>query len=100
MKLILATEVVRASVQFQGEVNTPGTVKLKPGKGSSGGPPPMKVSVPDMIEQIRLKFAITEDEALQVKEVTEEKRRIWSSLRPCRLTNWTCSSLKAPIRAR
>ena len=75
MKLIRATEVVRASVQDMGEVNTPGTVKLKPGKGNSSGPPPKKVSVHDMIEQIRLQFTISEEEALQIKEVTEEKTK-------------------------
>lgn len=74
MKLIRATEVVKASVQFRGEVNTPGAVKLKPGKGKSGGPPPKKVTVQDMINQIRQKFAITDEEALHIKEVTAAKQ--------------------------
>jgi len=49
-------------------------VKVKPGKGNKGaGPPPKKVSVQDMIADIRTKFQITDEEALYIKEVTEEK---------------------------
>ena len=51
-----------------------GTVKLKPGKGKKGaGPPPKKVSVQDMIDEIRAKFDISDEEALYIKQVTEEK---------------------------
>lgn len=74
MKLIRATEVVKASVQFRGEVNTPGVVKLKPGKGNSGGPPPKRVTVQDMIDQIRQQFDITDEEAIYIKEVTAAKQ--------------------------
>jgi type I restriction enzyme R subunit len=76
MKLIRQTEVVKAAVQFQGEVRSAGPVKLKPGKGTkSAGPPPKKVSVQDMIAEIRMKFDITNEEALYIKEVTEEKTK-------------------------
>src|SRR5713101_3721465 len=45
MKQIRQTDVVKASVQYQGEVRSGGPVKLKPGKGRRGaGPPPKKVS--------------------------------------------------------
>jgi len=74
MKLIRATEVVKASVQFRGEVNTPGVVKLKPGKGNSGGPPPKKVTVQDMIDDIRQRFSISDEEAIYIKEVTAAKQ--------------------------
>jgi type I restriction enzyme R subunit len=74
MKLIRATEVVKASVQFRGEVNTPGVVKLKPSKGNSGGPPPKKVSVQDMIDKLRDQYAISDEEAIYIKEVTEAKQ--------------------------
>jgi type I restriction enzyme R subunit len=74
MKLIRATEVVRATVQFRGEVNTPGRVKLKPGKGGIGGPPPKKVTVQDMIDDIRCRFEISDEEALYIKEVTAAKQ--------------------------
>ena len=74
MKQIRQTEVVKAAVQFQGEVRSGGTVKLKSGKGAKGtGPPPKKVSVQDIIATIRAKFDITDEEALYIKEVTEEK---------------------------
>ena len=37
------------------------------------GPPPRKVSVQDMIDQIRAKFTISDEEALYIRQVTEEK---------------------------
>lgn len=74
MRLIRATEVVKGSVQFRGEVNTPGGVKLKPGKGNSAGPPLKKITVQDMIDQIRQKFPITDEEAIYIKEVTAAKQ--------------------------
>ena len=74
MKQIRQTEVVKAAVAFQGEVQSGGTVKLKTGKRTKGGgPPPRKVSVQDMIATIRKTFDITDEEALYIKEVTEEK---------------------------
>ena len=75
MKQIRQTEVVKAAVEYQGEVrSTGGEVKLRPGGGKKGaGPPPRKVSVQDMIDEIRTKFAISDEEALYIKQVTEEK---------------------------
>lgn len=75
MKQIRRTEVVKAAVEFQGVVrNTGGEVKLRPGGGRKGvGPPPRKVSVQDMIDQIRAKFTISDEEALYIRQVTEEK---------------------------
>jgi len=74
MKQIRRTQVVRASVQYQGEVSSSGPFKLKKGKGNkAGGPPIKKVSVQDVIEQIRTMFAISDEEALYIREVTEEK---------------------------
>ena len=74
MKQIRQTEVIKAAVEFQGEVRSGGPVKLKPGKGKKGsGPPPKKVSVQDMIAEIRAKFDISDEEALYIKQVTEEK---------------------------
>ncbi len=76
MKQIRQTDVVKASVQYQGEVRSGGPVKLKPGKGRKGaGPPPKKVSVHEMIAQIRAQFDISDEEALYIKEVTEEKAK-------------------------
>jgi type I restriction enzyme R subunit len=75
MKQIRRTEVVKAAVEFQGEVrNTGGEVKLRPGGGKKGAAPPLrKVSVQDMIDEIRAKFAISDEEALYIRQVTEEK---------------------------
>lgn len=74
MKQIRQTEVIKAAVEYQGITTSTGPVKLKPGKGKKGtGPPPKKVSVQDMIDEIRTKFQITDEEALYIKQVTEEK---------------------------
>jgi type I restriction enzyme, R subunit len=74
MKQIRQTSVVKASVKYKGEVAIPsGEVKLKKGRKGGGGLPLKKVSVQDMINEIRQKFTITDDEALYIKEVTEEK---------------------------
>jgi type I restriction enzyme R subunit len=49
-------------------------VKLKISKGKHGsGPPPKKVSIQDMIAEIQTKFEISDEEALYIKQVTEEK---------------------------
>lgn len=54
MKLIRATGVTKAAVQYQGVMTSSGPVKLQPGKGKkSAGPPSVKVSVQDMITEIR-----------------------------------------------
>ena len=74
MKLIRQTEVVKANVEFVGVESAGGTVVRKPGAGNHGdGPPPSKVSIHDMIAEIALKYVISDDEALYIKEVTEEK---------------------------
>jgi type I restriction enzyme, R subunit len=74
MKQIRQTEVIKAAVEFQGEVRGGGPVKLKSGKGQKGaGPPPRKVSVQDMIAEIRANFDISDEEALYIKQFTEEK---------------------------
>ena len=73
MKKIRQTSVVKASVQYKGEVAISGKIKLKKGRKGGGGPPAKKVSVQDMIERISKKFQISDEEALYIKEVTEEK---------------------------
>lgn len=73
MKQIRRTSVVKASVKYKGEVAAPGVVKLMKGKKGGGGPPVKKVSVQDMIDAIQRKFTISDEEALYIKEVTEEK---------------------------
>lgn len=74
MKQIRQTEVIKAAVEYQGVEHSGGPVKLKPGKGKKGsGPPPIKISVQDVIAEIRAKFDISDEEALYIKQVTEEK---------------------------
>jgi type I restriction enzyme R subunit len=74
MKQIRQTEVIKAAVEYQGIESTGGTVKLKAGTGKKGtGPPPKKVSVQDMIAEIKTRFYISDEEALYIKQVTEEK---------------------------
>jgi type I restriction enzyme R subunit len=74
MKLIRQTQVVKAAVEDLGVVRTGGRVKLKSGKGKKGtGPPPLKVSVQDMISRIQAQHSISDEEALYIREVTEKK---------------------------
>jgi type I restriction enzyme R subunit len=74
MKLVRATEVTKAAVQYQGVITSGGPVKLQRGKGKKGGgPPPVKVSVQDMITEIQARFNITNEEALYIRQVTQEK---------------------------
>ncbi|HAS82814.1 MAG TPA: type I restriction endonuclease subunit R [Verrucomicrobia bacterium] len=74
MKQIRATVVTKAAVQYQGVTTSGGPVKLQPGKRKGGaGPVPVKSTVQDMIAQILDTFAITDDEALYIRQVTEEK---------------------------
>lgn len=74
MQQIRATVVTRAAVQYQGVMNSGGPMKLQPGTGKGGaGPVPVKSSVQDMIAQILAEHQITDEEALYIRQVTEEK---------------------------
>lgn len=74
MKQIRATEVTKAAVQYQGVTTSTGPIKARSSKGKkAAGPPQVKVSVQDMITEIRARFDITDEEALYIKQVTEEK---------------------------
>ena len=75
MKQIRATFVEKSAVTYEGEIEMPGGLKKpKPRKGGGGGAPPMKkVSVQDMIAKFKETFNITDDEALHIREVSEEK---------------------------
>ncbi len=75
MMQIRATVVERAAVTYEGEVEMSGGLKKPKAKrgGGGGAPPAQKVSVQDMISDIREKFDISEKEALHIREVSEEK---------------------------
>ena len=74
MKQIRATIVTKAAVQYQGVMESVGSVKIQLGRGKkSAGPVPVKASVQDMINNIQAKFQISDEEALYIKQVTDEK---------------------------
>ena len=77
MKQVRATTVVRASVQEAGTLTRAAAgPRAKPrGGGGGGGSPPERVSIDDMLEKFRQQFPISEDEALFIRQVTEEKAR-------------------------
>lgn len=100
MKQIRATMVTKAAVQFQGVMTSGGPVKLQPGKGKGGaGPAPVKATVQDMIADIQTKFQITDEEALYIRQVTEEKIAD-PAARPSRHTGMTVFTLKVRIAGR
>nr|VFJ51510.1 MAG: type I restriction enzyme, R subunit [Candidatus Kentron sp. FW] len=71
-----------AAVTYEGKIEMPGDLKKpKPRKGGGGGAPPVrKVSVQDMITKIRETFHISDEEALYIREVSEEKLKDQSIL--------------------
>jgi len=74
MRQIRKTHVVKAAVTGGAEVKIPdGTVKPKKKRKSAGGGVVTKVTVQDMINEIMNKYQISKDEALYIKEVTQEK---------------------------
>lgn len=75
MKLVRATVVEKAAVTYEGEIEMPGGLKKpKATNGGGGGAPPVKkISVRDMIAKIRETFDISDEEALHIREVSEEK---------------------------
>lgn len=74
MKMVRATTVIKAAVLDQGEITLAGSRKSAGGKGRKGGGVPIKrVSIQDMIGEIREVYEISDEEALYIKEVTEEK---------------------------
>ncbi|MEM8782524.1 MAG: type I restriction endonuclease subunit R, partial [Planctomycetota bacterium] len=74
MKQIRATVVEKAAVTSEGEVQMPANLrKPRPRKGGGGGSAIPKVSLRDMIDRIRRDHDITDDEALHIREVSQEK---------------------------
>jgi type I restriction enzyme R subunit len=74
MKQIRRTEVIKAAVEYQGVTQGVSEGTIKQGHGRKGtGVPPKKLSVQDMISEIQTKFQISDEEALYIKQVTQEK---------------------------
>ncbi|MDA3938754.1 MAG: DEAD/DEAH box helicase family protein [Spirochaetia bacterium] len=72
-KIMKTIYVSKASVFYIGEKGLKGEYKGK--KGRTGGEPPKinKVSVKDVIEKIKDKYKISEEEAIIIREVCDEK---------------------------
>jgi type I restriction enzyme R subunit len=74
MRQVRNSTVVKASVKYKGEYSIAGLTKIKGGKiGGGGAPPPKKVTVQDVINEITQRYKITDEEALFIRQVTEEK---------------------------
>jgi len=64
----------KANVEYKGiKELTGGTKKGKPKGDGGGGNPPPKVTLTDMIDSLKQKFTISDEEAIIIKEVCEEK---------------------------
>ena len=75
MEKIRATGVVRATVQDLGEQRLmPKTPRPRtaPAQGT-GGAPTAQVTIAEMIEKVRQRYQISDDEALVIREVMDEK---------------------------
>ena len=77
MRQVRATTVVRASVQEAGVVGLQagGRRKITGGRGGVGGSAPARMSIDEMLDKFRQQFPISEEEALFIRQVTEEKAR-------------------------
>ena len=73
MKRIKQTQVIKASVQFEGVVKISGAKKVISRKGPKTPVPQKKVTIEDMIASLKVKFQISDDEAIIIREVMEEK---------------------------
>lgn len=73
MKQIRKTKVVKANVEYVETVESGGPVKLRTKKGKGAPLPIKKVTIRDVIEKIRTQFIISDEEAIIIREVTEEK---------------------------
>ena len=73
MKQVRNTRVIKANVIYAGEVQATGAVKIKKGRKGGPGPPLKKTTVQDVIAEIRERFTISDEEALIIREVAEEK---------------------------
>ena len=77
MQRVQATEVIKAAVEDLGTVSGErvgsGRQRQTPQTGGGGSSPPPMVDFQAMIEKIRTLFPISDEEALYIKRVTEEK---------------------------
>ena len=72
-KLMQGIYVTKAAVSYVGEKKLEGKYKKKNGRSGEGNIKPSKVTVKEVIDSIREKYKISEEEALVIKDVCEEK---------------------------
>ncbi|BDX04627.1 DEAD/DEAH box helicase family protein [Planctobacterium marinum] len=73
MKYIRKVELSKATVRYQGvQELIPKTIKTKSGGKGPGGAP-KKVTISDMLTKLKEQFDISDEEALVIKQVCEEK---------------------------
>ncbi len=75
MKRIKQTQVVKASVQYEGVIKLSGAKKVVNRKGQKTPVPQKKVTIDDMIKSLREKFKISDAEAIIIREVIDEKKQ-------------------------
>ena len=64
----------RATVHDHGNIDMPdGKGRQGPRRGGGHGSPPPRVTIAELINELRTRFPISEEEALCIREVTEEK---------------------------
>lgn len=74
MKIVHATTVVKAAVENLGVTTAGGSRKPPGGRGgNAGGAPVARTTIQDMLKQIQKMFPISDEQALFIKAVTEEK---------------------------
>ncbi len=72
-KIMKGIYVIKAAVSYIGEKRLEGKQKKKNGCSGEGNRKPQKVTVKEVIDGIREKYKISDDEALVIKDVCEEK---------------------------
>lgn len=74
MEQIRAAGVVRAGVKDRGVAEMPQLTSSRSGRPGAGGAPP-QTTVAEALDKIRQQFPISDDEALIIREVLEEKQQ-------------------------
>ena len=77
MKAISQVQLIKANVVYKGITeNQPGTIKESPRRGGGNIPPSpvVKASILATIDGIKERYPISDDEALIIREVCEEKQ--------------------------
>lgn len=105
MKEISKIKLIKANVTYLGVTeNQAGTIKepRKPGGGNSTPKPVVKTTIQATIDEIREKFSISDEEALIIRQVCEQKQADQTILQTIRLnkdrTSFLNSVYKQQIR--